>query len=351
MSIPRRWSVRWSRLFWSWILPLAVTLAALRYLIPSRLQAGESALLAPVARLGDEHPLLLGAAIFILLSETAGYWHRLRTGVAVPSLARRRFVVLLTAVALLALFVRGSLVEIYRVTSASMVPTLAVGDRLVVNRLAYGFRLPFGPRLLERSQPRRGDLIVFPSDPLRDGAGTPGALVKRVIGLPGDVVAFKDGAPIVNGRALAVCDAAPFVSTAGSTTVRGRLTVERVDDRAFLTVRLPLDETRLADYRVPAGEVFVMGDARHESNDSRSWNQGHGGGVRIDDIIGRVSRLAIGAPQDGHLDPRRVLGSLRPEIRAPNVDLKATEESLAICLQRLRSLAPEAAPRGGLAGR
>jgi signal peptidase I len=343
---------------------VAATLAVIHFLVPTRMAGGASGWWAWIARVGDEHPLPLGLALFLLFSATAKYWrrHLVRGEVSTARAesdadarraARRRlrFAVLLGAVALGALGLRGRVVELYRVISPSMVPTLNVGDRLVVNRLAYGLRLPFSERILRARAPRRGDVIVFPSEAAGgDGTG-PMALVKRVIGLPGDVVAFRNGVPFVNGWVVPSCDAGPFVSTAGTITVRGRLAVELLEDSTYLTVRMPLDETQLDDYRVPPGEVFVMGDDRGQSNDSRAWNNGHGGSVPIRSIIGRVSRLAVGAFRDGRLDLGQLFAPLGHRVREPRVDLSKTQEHIARCLASPRppstsppSPAPPAAP-------
>jgi signal peptidase I len=244
---------------------------------------------------------------------------------------------LFAGVALTALAIRASVLEIYRVVSPSMVPTLNVGDRLLVNRLAYGLRIPFSDHIVRARPPRRGDVIVFPSEAAGGGAGAgPRWLVKRVLGLPGDVVAFRNGSPIVNGWVVPACDTGPFVSTAGTTVVRGRLAVELLEDRAYLTVRVPLDETRLSDYRVPPGEVFVIGDDRGLSSDSRAWNQGRGGSVRISSVVGRVSRLAVGGFRDGRLDLSSVLAPLGRHVREPNVDVGKTEENIGGCLAARR---------------
>ncbi len=337
------------------------------------MDGGSRGFWALLARVGDEHPLILGLALFLLFSETTKYWYRW-LGAEVPYTAAvsgtaassatagvgggaaptvkaslqppLRFSVVLLVVALAALFVRTSIAEIYRVVSPSMVPTLNVGDRLLVNRLAYGLRLPFSRQRLRARQPQRGDVIVFPSTAAGGEGPGPRSLVKRVIGLPGDVISFRNGFPIVNGWVVPSCDAGPFASTAGTTTVRGRLALELLEDRAYLTVRLPLDETQLDDYRVPPGEVFVLGDDRGQSSDSRAWNQGRGGSVPIDHITGRVSRLAAGGFRDGHMDLHRVLAPLDLHVHEPGVDLRTTEQRLAGCVSARRppSTWPPAAP-------
>ncbi len=343
----------------AFVVPLAATLAVIHFLVPTRMAGGASGWWAWIARAGDEHPLLLGLALFLMFSATAKHWRRhlvrgdawdARTGSGADatrgSARRLHFAALLGAVALGALGIRARVVELYRVISPSMVPTLNVGDRLVVNRLAYGLRLPFSERVVRARAPRRGDVIVFPSEAAGgDGTG-PKALVKRVMGLPGDVVAFRNGVPFVNGWVVPSCDAGPFVSTAGTTTVRGRLAVELLEDRTYLTVRMPLDETQLDDYRVPPGEVFVMGDDRGQSNDSRAWNNGRGGSVPIRSIIGRVSRLAVGSLRDGRLDLAQLFAPLGHRVREPRVDLAKTDEHIARCLASPRppSTSPPAPP-------
>lgn len=343
-------------LLWSVLLPAAGALATLRFLIPSRKDGGSTGAFAFLAAVGDEHPVILGSVLFLSFFAVARYWlRRLRDRFGAPappptsSIAGAReiirFAVWLVALASIALVVRGTVAEIHRVVGVSMAPTLNGGDRLLVNKLAYGVRLPFSRRALRATSPRRGDVVVFPSDGRAGGDGGPRSLVKRVIGLPGDVIAFNNGSPIVNGWVVPSCDAGSFLSVVGTSVVRGRLAVEVLDDRAYLTIRTPLDETRFTGFKVPPGELFVLGDHRGVSIDSRAWNQGRGGGVRIDSVEGRVSRLASGAFSDGRLDLHRLFGALAPEVRDPNVDLRKVEARIAACLVHPpRSSRPPAAP-------
>ncbi len=321
-----------------WALPFVAAIATLRDLVPSRMEGGDAGLSALAARLGDEHPLALGLGLFIFYAETSKYWWRRHERSSNPDgqLVGRRFWTALSIVVLLALFARTSLVEITRVDGPSMVPTLNPRDRLLLNRVAYGLELPLSKRVLRPKPPRRGDVIVFPHEPAHeDGVrpDEPRSLVKRVLGLPGDVVAFAHGTASINGWTLPVCDAGPFAVTAGTLTVRGRLVVEFLEDRVYLTVRAPGDETTFAALRVPAGEVFVVGDDRTLSRDSRAWNHGLGGGVPIDRISGRVSRLTVGAFRDGELDLHHVLTPLGLTVREPDIDLRQTTENIAACLR------------------
>jgi signal peptidase I len=319
---------------WSFVLPVAATLATLKLLVPSPLDGGERGFWALLARLGEQQPLPLGLGLFLLFSATVTYWR----GRRVPIGSERRLetgrvaLVFVLLVLLAAAFAaRVSVAEIYRVVSPSMVPTLNAGDRLLVDKHAYGWRLPFAQNVLRARPPRRGDVIVFAADPARDAAG-PAAVVKRVVGLPGDFVAFRGGSPIVNGWIVPSCDAGPFISVSGRVTVRGRIAVEFLEDRAYLTVRTPLDDSVFAGYLVPPGEVFVLGDDRGMSSDSRAWNEGRGGGVRLADIRGKVSRLAVGGRPDGRLDLSRVLAPLGLAVREPRIDVRDTEARIAQCL-------------------
>jgi signal peptidase I len=152
----------------------------------------------------------------------------------------------IVAVAVLAaLAVQAWLVKPYRIPSESMADTLRPGDRVLVNRMVYRLH-----------DPGRGDVVVFryPHDP-----GV--VFIKRVVGLPGDVLEVRDGRLYVNGR------------RADESFVR------RTGGRADPTVaQAPIAGTTLHDpwslaepYRVPAGRYFVMGDNRTDSDDSRAW--------------------------------------------------------------------------------
>jgi signal peptidase I len=330
------------------VLPLGVTLAGLTFLIPSSMEGGSRGALAWLARVGDEEPLLVGIVLFATLATVARHWLRVvddrveASGFATEAGAVRssrisrsskisaRFILGLAALAGAVLLARASLADLHRVTGASMMPTLKTGDRLLVNKLAYGLRLPFSSRVLGPRPPRRGDLVVFPNR--GRVADAPSSLVKRVVGLPGDVIAYRDGTLSVNGWAVPSCDAGPFLAVAGGAMVRGRVGVEVLEDRAYLTLRSSSDETVLADFEVPPGEVFVVGDDRLASSDSRTWNGGRGGGVPVSSLEGRVSRLAFGRLREGRLDLAHPFVPLGLSLREPRVDVRKLEERIAACV-------------------
>jgi signal peptidase I len=128
-----------------------------------------------------------------------------------------------------------------------MKPTLLVGDHILVNKFVYGIRLPYwNIELLPISQPKRGDIIVFryPVDPSKD-------FIKRVIALPGDTVRIQDKQVFVNDKPLSE----PYAVHS--------------DSRILPLSASPRDN--MVPVKVPADNLFVMGDNRDESYDSRFW--------------------------------------------------------------------------------
>jgi signal peptidase I len=324
------------------MLPAIAALLAMRYLIPSRLEGAAGGLSGFFAWLGDQQPLFLGLALFVTMSESARYWIGSRRSdedavARAPVPARRgwqpgrRLLLGLAGVALAAFVVRGSVLAVFRVVGPSMLPTLQVGDRVLVDRLAYGVALPFSTKHLRARVPQRGDLVVFHANGLT-GAGGPASVVKRVVGVPGDEVAYVNDSLQINGWRVPTCDAGPYVDHVGRLTVRGRLTVEYLGDQTYLTVRRPMDPN-FDGYRVRPGEVFVVGDDRGQSSDSRVWAERNGSGVPIDILQGRVARVVAGARPDGKLDFSRLWA--RPfglHVRMPGIDMKTTDDRIAKCL-------------------
>jgi signal peptidase I len=354
---PRRrpgWARRALGLVGSLVLPAAAAGLALRYLLPSRLAGTAGGISGLLAWLDDRHPLFAGLVLFLMISEAGRYWwKRLRDEApALPPQSHsfgvggvRRLLMGLTAVALLAFVVRGSVAATYRVVGPSMLPTLEIGDRVLVNRLAYGVSLPLARTRANTRLPSHGDLVVFRANGLT-GADGPQSVVKRVIGLPGDRVAFEQGSLRVNGWQVPTCDAGPYVNLTGRLTVRGRLTVEYLADKTYLTVRKPV-EAPFPGYTVAPGEVFVVGDDRGSSSDSRLWNEGRGGGVPTNILEGRVERVLLGARPDGHLDFSRLLAApLDLKVRLAGLDLRKTEERINNCLAKRPAVTwPPAADR------
>jgi len=184
----------------------------------------------------------------------------------------------------IALGVRACVIEPFRIPSGSMLPTLLVGDHLFVNKFIYGIKIPFtDQRLPGLRAPERGDVVVFTvgRDPARgESAGgihpaderpdlPTDSFVKRIVGLPGDVVEVRGGAVSINGTPIAQ-------EPTGETFPDGRgaqLTVnrEQIEGHAHLVLDDPRESRADGVWTVPAGRYLMMGDNRDQSSDSRFW--------------------------------------------------------------------------------
>jgi signal peptidase I len=336
MSAARAVTLSLSRLIGTVALPALAAMLALRFALPSRMDGAAGGVRGFLAFLNDRYPLFVGVALFVAFSETGRYWSRRWRGVDRVEPARRstrRWLAALAVIAVLAFVVRSSVAATFRVVGPSMLPTLGIGDRVLVDRLAYGVKLPLAKTRLAARAPARGDLVVFRADGLIGDSG-PQSIVKRVMGVPGDRIAFQKGSVFINGWQVPACDAGPYVSLVGNLTVRGRLVVEYLGDKTYLTVRKPVEQP-FAGYTVKSGEVFVLGDDRGMSSDSRVWSESHGAGVQIEALEGTVARVLLGARPDGRLDFSRLLApALDLEVRQPGFDLHLTDERIAHCLAR-----------------
>lgn len=158
--------------------------------------------------------------------------------------------------------VRSFMYEPYQIPSESMMPTLEVGDFILVNRWTYGLRTPLtGKTFLPVGEPERGDVLVF-----RFPAQPNVAYIKRIVGLPGDVVELKNKMLTVNGEPV---QSVPVSNPEAPATVVQN--TEYLGDSEFPTWRDRLRPARDGRWEVPAGSYFMMGDNRDNSNDSRFW--------------------------------------------------------------------------------
>ena len=176
------------------------------------------------------------------------------------------------------LVLRSFLAEPFRIPSSSMMPTLLVGDFILVNKFAYGLRLPVAnTKVVEVGEPKRGDVVVFrypgafAGDPK---AGTD--YIKRIVGLPGDVVSFRDQTLSVNGEPVAKAPVGVYVGSGKGLEMTGATLYDVMlgdVQHQSLEVRPAGFGDRRAEgsWEVPAGHYFVMGDNRDHSEDSRYW--------------------------------------------------------------------------------
>lgn len=186
--------------------------------------------------------------------------------------------------AVVALFIRQFVVEAFKIPSGSMIPTLTIGDHLLVNKFVYGPRIPFtDTRIFTWKEPKRGEIIVFkyPENESKN-------FIKRVVGVPGDKITITKGTLSVNDQPVRLV---PAENPAGvseseqlSTPRKARVYEEQLGVmRHRIQYLHDQSDNNFGPLLVPKDSVFVMGDNRDNSQDSRVW-----GFVQFNKILGRA---------------------------------------------------------------
>ena len=186
------------------------------------------------------------------------------------------------------LLLRSFLAEPYQIPSESMVPTLEVGDFILVNKYTYGLRLPvFGTKIADVSEPQRGDVMVFipPHDPRY--------FIKRVIGLPGDKVRYENKVLFINGERLGYELVGEVAGRSYRTQMREYL--ETIDGRTHTIFKNGRFE-RAQEWEIPADSYLMLGDNRDKSQDSRFW-----GLAKEENIVGKAVAIWLHKEPGWHL--------------------------------------------------
>lgn len=179
---------------------------------------------------------------------------------------------------------RSAVADWNHVPSGSMQPTIEIGDRIFVNKLAYDVRIPFTDVSLHRlADPLRGDIVIF------DSAVSKKRLVKRVVGVPGDVIEMRDNRLRINGQALS------YTKTKNGDLSEDLLGIDHI-------VRTKPFGSRLSNFaavRIPQGQYLMLGDNRDVSVDSRVI-----GLVPRAEIKGRAGHVVVSFNYDNYYLPR-----------------------------------------------
>ena len=183
-------------------------------------------------------------------------------------------------VLLIVLVLRSFIAEPFRIPSGSMLPTLEIGDFILVNKFAYGVRLPIThQKLLEVGEPKAGDVMVFryPKNPAVD-------YIKRVVGVPGDVVKFDNKDLTINGEPVKREALGEYEARDQRNVIRQTFRLrETLGEMEHDMLIVPGSGGRVGTVTVPEGHYFVMGDNRDMSNDGRMW-----GMVPEENLVGKA---------------------------------------------------------------
>lgn len=189
---------------------------------------------------------------------------------------------------LVVLLLRGFLVEPFRIPSGSMMPTLLVGDFILVNKYTYGLRLPVTKtKLIDIQDPERGDIVVFrwPVNPRLD-------YIKRVVALPGDRVRYKDKTLVINGQVVPIEPVGQYRPVGSGMramgSIHGREQLGDIEHDVLIQPRAPDFSPACGflgqrEVSVPDGQYLMVGDNRDDSNDGRCW-----GFVPEENLVGKA---------------------------------------------------------------
>ena len=260
-----------------------------------------------------------------------------------------------------ALLLRAFVVEAFKIPSGSMIPTLMIGDHIFVNKFTYGPLVPFtNKRLFSRLPPQRSDVMVFkfPENPDQD-------FIKRAIATPGDTLEAINGRPVINGWLVPHCYVGPFRYESRM----AELYVEFLEDRSYFTLfdSNPDDQTcqpgedcagscrggvcgiLQGPFHAAKDEVWVMGDNRNNSHDSRSWRGGLGGGVPFENIKGRAMFVWMSFGPGGGIAQDRLFVNVLGRPKLPSVYEATLQPAVDKCMRERPSIAQTTPPPPGSA--
>jgi signal peptidase I len=337
-------TARLLRGLWFGVIPALAAGVVVRYLFPPVWHPAAQGWARGLVKYAASHTLLLGVVLFVafalvtrgLAEGLPGAELLIATPASGPSSERGapaqpliRTALWLGMVALVAIGLRTLVAQPYEVLGGSMLPTAEPSSYLLVNKLAYGVHLPHHSSGLASKAPRRADVIVFESPVSKSES-----MVKRVVGVPGDRIRVDGGFLEINGWKVPRCLAGHYFTASERGYEAGPVFVEFLEDRAYLMLRTRGNRPPFGPYVVKEGEVFVLGDSRTTSVDSRVWNEGRGQGVPLAAVTGRVDRFVIGASQSGTLDFQGLFKRIGTDLPLTRVNTNMLRDGIRHCLTK-----------------
>jgi signal peptidase I len=210
-------------------------------------------------------------------------------------------------VILIVFLIRSFLAEPFRIPSGSMMPTLLVGDFILVNKFSYGVRMPvINKKVVEIGSPKRGDVVVFryPMSPNTD-------YIKRVIGIPGDRIALQNKRLFINGQPVSHEFISSYEGVGSGVVMNGATLLNEDLQGVSHQILIQADRfSRSGEVVVPEGQYFVMGDNRDNSKDSRYWDYPNWGFVPDHYLVGKAFMIWMNW-DDGLLQWERIGTSIQ----------------------------------------